>query len=155
MMATQWTDSFVSGSAIGEKWREFRPNKQPARLAVPNPDIQWWDSILNRLEYLVHLKNGWDGYRAPPVNFLNAYFAGNVLQTICNSDSPEPSIVPGSSGDLQIEWDLESLELEIHIIEPNLVAVWFKNASTGDDGEEFVVTNNFIKVSQILNQIGE
>ncbi len=68
-----------------------------------------------RIEELTQLPVGWDGYRGQPVAAETAAFAMLVLDTICGADAVEPQVVPGTTGDLQIEWHSALGDIELHI----------------------------------------
>ncbi len=55
-----------------------------------------------------------------------------------------PSIIPGFNGDLQIEWHVEGIDIELHIIAPNQVKAWHCTPSTGEDGEEQLLEYDFL-----------
>jgi hypothetical protein len=79
------------------------------------------------LENLTRLPVGWDGYKAPPVSRENADAALALLGKFLDVGMPPPQIVPGVDGDLQIEWHIRNLDIEIHIVQPGLVRVWSNN----------------------------
>src|SRR5258706_7550436 len=84
----------------------------------------WREPVIKRLNELVALQSGWDGYEGVPVTFENAYFTMGMLDACCRGDAPTPQIVPGASGDLQIEWHLDGGDIELHILAPNNVHAW-------------------------------
>ncbi len=43
--------------------------RAPFRLIVSGPVASWRGAILSRLDDLVKLPRGWDGYRGEPVSF--------------------------------------------------------------------------------------
>ena len=55
---------------------------------VDEPRHAWRDEVLLRLNELVRLPRGWDGYSAEPVSFANAQFALRMLETIAAPDAP-------------------------------------------------------------------
>ena len=48
-----------------------------------DPDFEWFKASKIRLNDLVRLPVGWDGYRAPAVSLINAIFALEILKEIC------------------------------------------------------------------------
>jgi len=125
------------------------------RILINEPGHNWWPDIEERLKHLINLDNGWDGYNAEPVSFLNASFALRVLETICTINTPAPQIVPGTGGDLQIEWHTDTTEIELHVIAPYRVEAWICSPETGTDGKELILTNNFIEVVRALSKMME
>ena len=116
---------------------------------------KWRTQVIKRLNELVALQPGWDGYEGGPVTFENAYFAMEVLDACCRSDDPTPQIVPGTSGDLQIEWHLEKGDIELHILAPNDVHAWHINENTESDGEELSLTTDFTTVVRWIENLTE
>lgn len=128
---------------------------QTERILVIEPTTQWRDGVVERLNHLCSLPVGWDGYDAEAVKFSTASFALKLLESICNAKTPTPSVVPGSAGDLQIEWHLLAGDVEIHVRRPNDVVAWYCNEVTGDEGTELNLTNNFVEVAKWISMVVE
>jgi hypothetical protein len=122
---------------------------------VCGPRRAWWRSVLSRLDELCKLPTGWDGYNALPVFFGNAYFALNMLASACPPDAPEPQIVPGSNGDLQIEWHTETTDIELHVRIPNDVDAWRAVTSAPDHEDHLHLTMDFKVVAGWLAELSE
>lgn len=124
-----------------------------SRLVVNEPQGDWWKSVETRLNELVALPRGWDGYSGAPVSFANANFAVKVLEAVCGPLTPAPQIVPGSDGDLQLEWHFPNGLIELHVRAANDVLAWYRDDATGPDGIEQPLTTNFIAVAQWLEDL--
>ncbi len=122
------------------------------RLLITEPAQSWHDKVIKQLESLVRLEQGWDGYNALPVSLANANFALRMLERICQDNAPMPQVVPGVSGDLQIEWHTMKGDVELHVKAPNDVTAWHADAN-GE--EELQLTFNFIKVVGWIESITE
>jgi len=85
--------------------------------------------------------------------FLERLFAASVLASACPPDAPKPEIVPGTDGDLQIEWHtcLADIELDIHA--PYEVHAWRLGPTTAIEGEEHKLTSDFRTVARWLAEI--
>lgn len=127
--------------------------RSPARLIVEERAASWRKIVLDRLQSLVRLEDGWDGYSGQPVNLANANFAIRVLEAVCSTETCPPQIVPGSAGDLQIEWHFAQGDVELHVRAPNDVVAWLRDANTGDDGIELQLANNFIDVAKWIERL--
>jgi hypothetical protein len=125
------------------------------RLLISEPQRNWRDPVTKRLEELIRLEEGWDGYRGAPVSFEIAHFAVRMLEVACGLEVPVPQIVPGSQGDLQIEWHTERGDIELDVLAPNNVSAWRRNESTGPDGEELLLTNDFSQVAAWIQELTE
>ncbi len=126
-----------------------------ARVLITDRPSVWRADVVDRLNYLCCLPVGWNGYGAGPVNFNTANFALRVLESVCSSDTPAPSIVPGPSGDLQIEWHLETGDIELHIRAPNDVHGWFETVGTEQSGQEAQLTIDFTEVAHWIKKLLE
>lgn len=125
------------------------------RVRITDPIRNWREPVVNRLNDLVGLERGWDGYRAEPVTFENANFALRMLEASCSAKAPVPQIVPGVSGDLQVEWHIRNTDIELDIRGPNKVHAWCRNESTGPDGEEFDLSNDFTIVANWIRELSD
>ena len=133
----------------------IEPSNQQLNYSITNLSQTWLDPVIKRLNELVGLRLGWDGYKAIPVTFENAFFAIEVLKVCCGVNAPTPQIVPGVSGDLQIEWHLENGDIELHILAPNAVHAWHADEHTGFEGEEVSLTTDFTTVVRWIENLTE
>ena len=113
----------------------------------------WSEEVAHHLEELVRLPVGWDGYYGQPVTFVNAIFAFEVLRVTCIPGSRPPQIVPGSEGDLQIEWHTLNGDLELHVKAPNDVHAWFEK--TGAEGISIDLNTDYSDVVTWVKTIAE
>ncbi len=63
-----------------------------------------------------------------------------MLEQICAKSTTPPSIVPGTEGDLGVEWHTENGDLVLHVLAPNDVQAWCL-ISGGDEESESVRTD--------------
>ncbi len=110
------------------------------RIIVDHSERGRGHEIRRKLEKLVRLPKGWDGYAARPVSLLTAFFSAELLAKVCASETPLPVFVPGPSGDLQLEWRGLRSQIEVHILAPNRVEA-FREGSDGVDDEIFLTTD--------------
>jgi hypothetical protein len=125
------------------------------KLLITPPRVRWGDEAKARLQELVRLEPGWDGYGALPVTLENAFFALEILNFTCGPGVSAPSIVPGPGGDLQLEWHTRACDIEVHIQAPYEVCAWRRLTDGDPIGEEVSLTNDFFKLSQWLNTLTE
>jgi hypothetical protein len=123
------------------------------RYIVHTPAANWRDPAIARFNELGALQNGWNGYGSGPVLAATIHFALSVLDKVCQPNTLTPAIVPGSDGDLQIEWHTCNSDIELHVIAPNRVHAWRRVQSTGPDGEEFELSNDFTVVANWIKTL--
>lgn len=135
---------------------DFRRANSRTRSIVENYDSEWLETVQNRLEELVDgLRPGWDGYYGRPVGFLNASFALSMLSSICRPDTPSPQIVPGSDGDLQIEWHTIKVDIELEVRGPYIVNAWRWVVGSDPEGESLDLSQDFTEVAKWVAEISE
>lgn len=145
--------SVSSGSSSSYNLITF-PALQVRRTLSEN-SASWRPQVLCRLEELVRLEPGWDGYTGLPVSFENATFTLQMLDLICGAETPAPQIVPGSSGDIQIEWHNAAGDIELNVLGPNDVHAWKCMVGDEEDGVELELTNDFLEVTHWIKQLRE
>lgn len=142
---------FIS-SGSGQVLKSSFPSTQ--RVTISEVSGQWQVAVKQRLEELIRLEEGWDGYTAFPVSFNNAMFAFRMLESICRQDTLAPQIVPGPSGDLQIEWHTPQGDIELWVRGPNNVHAW-REMYESEEGEEIDLTTDFSAVSEWVKEVTE
>ena len=124
------------------------------RVPVCLSTIAWENIVIDRLKNLCSLQKGWDGYKGQPTRFDVAYFAMGLLKIVCPPTTPLPSIVPLSSGGLQIEWHYPHIEIELTIREPNNVRAWVSIGEDDEDGKELpLLRNDFKSIVEYINKL--
>lgn len=142
-----------SASAVGGAARSL-PFWQ-SRQTITDVVGVWPPEVIARLEELVRLEQGWDGYDGRPVSLENAVFALRMLEAICRASTPSPQIVPGPGGDLQLEWHTLRGDVELLVRGPNSVRAWYCMANADDDGVEVELTNDFTTVAEWVKAVTE
>lgn len=92
------------------------------------------DGVQRRLVELQALPPGWDGYRARAVSERTAARVHAVLAACLSPTGRYPSIVPGPSGDVQVEWHFGGVDLEVGISDDGPVTAWLAFGNTGAEG---------------------
>ncbi len=120
------------------------------------PEYDWGKAVTEKLDELIKLEHGWDGYNATPVSFANASFAQALLNEICKTDTPPPpQIVPGVDGDLQIEWHIQGVDIELHIVQPYNVRFWTNDEQLCPNGNEVHLTTIYNMVLPVIRKLTE
>lgn len=134
----------------------MRLPKTSTRIVVFEPSRAWRDVVMQRLTELVQeLEHGWDGYEGGPVSLENAMFALRMLEAVCGPAAPPPQLVPGPSGDLQIEWHTLGGDIELHVLAPNRVQAWRQTAGSDENGQSLELTFDFGPVAGWVGELSE
>lgn len=122
---------------------------QPVRVTM----VHAWEQVArDRLQRLMALPTGWDGYRSSPVSPSIARFAINVLNSVMGDCTPYPSIVPVAGGGVQIEWHEGGFDIELRISAP-LKAELYVEFADGRDAIEKMLKADFSELSAILGEL--
>lgn len=125
-------------------------------IRVSDPGYRHYKQVVEELEALTKLSDGWDGYRAKPVKMDNCFYALRILEQICSDESPKPQIFPGISGDLQLEWHINDIDIELHIVRPNDVYFWTNDSQICPNGDEIHIKgSDFTRVSGKIKELTE
>jgi hypothetical protein len=111
------------------------------RAYMEATSAKWPMNVLAKLTSLLELKPGWDSYNAASPRHDAAMFAAVVLQNVMTPGTPEPSVLPSSSGGIQLEWHDKGIDLEIHVVAPYTGEVWWFDHNTGVERTEDLGTN--------------
>ncbi len=88
---------------------------EPVTITVTQPIYDRMSTLIDRLHHLGSLAPNWDSYDAVPVQGTAAVEAMRLLAQILTFDVPTPTLVPTSSGGLQLEWHQDEAELELDV----------------------------------------
>ena len=87
-------------------------------------------SKYSRLFELTELEHNWDTYGGIPLRPEIAFLAAFLLEEISNEKTPMPQFVPGSDGNVQLEWHTKKHDLEIDIISFNHIELYYEEDGT-------------------------
>lgn len=135
----------IAAKAASASSTGFVLSSEGARISVTPATSSWEAEVFLRLQYLINLEPGWDGYQGKPVLLQNACFAMSMLSVICGHNTRAPQAVPGPDGDLQLEWHTLRGDLELQVKGPNDVQARY--SEVGDEvGAEANLTVDFTRV---------
>lgn len=155
MNANTSTSAFSRATTVDDNRKVLRFRGNTPRITINDTACAWREDLEDRLEELIQLPEGWDGYDGRPVSFANAVFALGMLERLYMSAAPPPELVPGYNGDLQAEWHVGGVDIELHVRAPNDVHAWRVTPATGIDGEEIPLTNDFTIVGTWIKELAD
>lgn len=119
----------VGGRSVAEM-RRF------AKSAAANgTDPSWAAPVAKSLLDLLQLPPGWNSYAARPIS---PRAVGTVLALLARTMRPEtpvPSVIPMSRGDIQLEWHLRGMDIEVVVPAEGPVRVWYEDVGRGAERE--------------------
>jgi hypothetical protein len=92
----------------------------------------WIASAEARLEQLLTLEPGWDSYGGRPIARETASRVVGLLRSLARAHSPEPYLVPLSSGGMHLEWHAHGIELSLEVEpEADEITLFYSDLGTG------------------------
>lgn len=82
---------------------------------------KWLLPSVNDLAGILALPPGWNSHSAKPINWQNAVAALVVLSDLSDFNTPPPAVVPRVQGNIQLEWHMGEIDIEIYIDSPDSV----------------------------------
>jgi hypothetical protein len=115
-----------------------RMEAETVQTVSPVTIPEWGIYVLNSIEKLLRLPEGWDSYDAKQINpgsvkTLVILLAQSIQRMLF--DVPIPFVVPTVGGGIQLEWHQSGTDLEIEIPPSGKPVVSFVNLETGADWE--------------------
>lgn len=113
--AFHWDPTTSSGVVPADRAvvriHEYRRKYGAEAVSAP-----WQKIVRDRITHLLEMPEGWDSYAAPSISHDIGMFALVILNNIMGPRTPAPSVVPTSTGGLQLEWHEKGIDLEIHVM---------------------------------------
>jgi hypothetical protein len=108
------------------------PHSLPRSKSTP----PWLTQVTQRLERLISLPEGWNGYGSPAVRQTAAASALRMLLAL-RRGRPDllPSLVPTHLGGIQLEWHHGDIDLEAEILPDLSVDIWYMDDHTDTERE--------------------
>lgn len=128
----------LSGILDGSHEMRFLSAAGELVLVVDPDPPNWLVPTAQGIVDLLDLSPNWDSYGGRPINPDFAVAALSLAFEVLRDDSPTPSVVPTSSGGIQLEWHQNSIDLEIELISPTKFIGFFKNRTTEATWEQDV-----------------
>jgi hypothetical protein len=95
----------------------------------------WLQPVMNRLNHLAQLQDGWGGPGTLGVDEGVVWSAFETLALVATEKTRAPSISPGQDGSLQVAWYAREFELEIDIPRSGNPTVSLYEHDSGEESE--------------------
>ena len=104
-------------------------------VEVVGDEPEWLYSMLDKLQTFGSMPANWDSYGGVPTTIEATWAALNFLSQYLSSDAPEPTIVPATTGVVQLEWHRHAGDLEIAFSPEEAISAYFVDSRSGDEWE--------------------
>jgi hypothetical protein len=109
----------------------------------------WTEQVVWRLGELWKLGNNWDNRGSAAVRRDALFFAYQMLWQTMPPAAPAPSIIPLGHGGVQLVWSNDVSEIEVEVVRPNDVIVYYLDRPSGDEWEKRTETE-FSELADLL-----
>jgi len=113
----------------------FDLNEGTVVVEVVGEEPDWLYAILHRLQALGSMPENWDSYGGSPTTFDATFAALRFMAEFLSEQSKEPTIVPATSGGVQLEWHRLAGDLEVAFGPDGTMSAYFVDAGSGDEWE--------------------
>lgn len=123
------------------------------QFTVPSQEPKWFYPTLSCFQELLQLPEGWDSYDAYIITDAAIAGAAEILVRLqLPLETSPPSVVPGSSGSVQLEWHEGGVDVEIHISPTGSVTAFLSDA-TGEYEFETISQEEMARLGQTLSRM--
>ena len=112
----------------------------------------WLVPVAQAMSEIMNLPVNWDSYGALSVRPTAIHAALELLFEIMQADTPAPTVVPTVQGGVQLEWHTHGIDLEIEILSPGRLFVYYEDheQQTEWEGE---ITADLTRLSEVLFEL--
>jgi hypothetical protein len=114
----------------------------------------WVSEATERLNHLLTLPYGWDGFGAEPVRLRTAQSTLELLKKVLWRDAPLPQFAATVDGGIQLEWYRPSLLVSITVERGQRPNLYFRD-NESEVSWEGVLGQEPVNLDKLLAHIGE
>ena len=110
---------------------------------------------VRRVAELLILPEGWNSYKARPIDVGSASRTISLLAELIGQDTPPPSVVPRVRGGIQLEWHTKGCDIEVYIDSPEMVSFTAEDIPSGESIELPLAGNEGVLASWVQRISGK
>ena len=145
------TSGFLTDADLGST----QPRSQDrASYTLTNAWPPWFNRSLQYIAFLHgSLRENWDSHGARGITLQSANLAIDVLHSIVQNNTPEPSLVPSPEGHIQAEWHIMGKELEVEFESSTSIRVLFEDLNDPTRDWEEVLSTDLSRLWRAVMEI--
>jgi hypothetical protein len=114
--------------------------------------LTWFDAVMQGFVDLLTLPPNWNSYGAGAIDLDVVRTAMTFINEVLGPQSPAPSVVPLSSGGLQLEWHRKGMDLEMVFELREPPSFYYRNRANGEEGD-YELSQNSLLLRTILSRL--
>ena len=111
---------------------------------------QWLGGAEKALQGFLALPVNWDSYGARRIDPGTVDTGKQLLSSFIPPGSPPPHVAPTSRGGIQIEWHTQGIDLEIEVVSPDRLQIFYE--SPKEPEKEFEFNSPFADLRKFLEE---
>lgn len=124
-------------------------------IEIPEGAPDWLLPTVQAMGHLLTLESGWDSYGAARIHPENVEAALRLLLNVMKEATPAPSVVPTSSGGVQLEWHVSGVDLEIETLSAQRFSVFFEDYDSKEQPEELEIVSDLRPLTKWISKLTE
>ncbi len=112
----------------------------------------WFRKLVEDVTALLQLPEGWNSYAARPIDVRATDATLGLLSATMQPNTPGPAVVPMSRGDIQLEWHLGGMDIEVVVPAQGPARVWYEDVRSGVE-REFTLERGHEPVGEVLREL--
>ena len=145
--------SRIEASALAPHRFPFDLTDGTISVEVAGDEPDWLYSVLDKLQSIALLPPDWDSYGGAPLTFDAALASLKFLAKYLSESAMEPSVVPSSTGGIQLEWHRHAGDLEVSFSPDGSYTVFFMDAVSGSEWEMVVGGIDAHRLAAAVNSV--
>ena len=127
----------------------------PTSAATTIRTPTWQGDILNQLTGISALVDGWDSHGANAVSTARLIQTYDLLCSIMQHNTPPPTLVPTTSGSIQIEWHTCDVDLEILLLSDTDLDVDFEDRRSIETPYQGTLSFDITRLERIIHMLSD
>lgn len=149
------TRALSTATLSGEPIRYFLGEGHRLLVEMPEGAPDWLLPTVQAMGHLLTLQSGWDSYGAERIRPENVEAALRVLFSVMEEGTPAPSVVPTSSGGVQLEWHVSDVDLEVETLSTQRFSVFFEDHRSDEEPEEVEMVSDLRPLTKWISRLTE
>ena len=105
----------------------------PSSREVQSPP--WLQRAEHTLQRFLTFQERWDSYQARRIDPHVIDTVRQLIRRYMRRDTPEAQLVPTNRGGVQLEWHTQGIDLEIDVISPGHLHLFYSNTTNHEESE--------------------
>lgn len=148
---------WVSDGHVNDLWKAGMSSHRPSLRDFANPqgkgdEPAWLQTLVADVTALLQLPRGWNSYAARPIDVRAANAAVALLAATMQPNTPRPTVVPMSRGDIQLEWHLRGMDVEVVVPAEGPARVWYEDLRAGIE-REYTLEGGHEPLREVLREL--